>query len=91
MPCLLAATASSRDDGNETHGFPRVLAADPTTHHVYLGSDHTIDAEVATLHVTGHVDPPGGPLALDLVRRGDDRQVGHVAIRDQHHPRAGSY
>ncbi len=37
--------AISRDDGNETHGFPRVLAADPTTHHVYLGSDHAIDAD----------------------------------------------
>ena len=31
--------------------------------------------------VAGHVDPARGALALDLVRRGHDRDVGHVAER----------
>ena len=39
-------------------------------------------AQVAARDVAGHVDPPRGPLALDLVRGGDDRDVGHVAERD---------
>jgi DNA-binding beta-propeller fold protein YncE len=34
-----------RDDGNETYGFPRLLATDPTAHHVFLGSDHSISTD----------------------------------------------
>ena len=48
-----------------------------------LGLDLAGDAaQVAPLDVAGHVDPPRGPLALDLVRRRHDRDVGHVAERD---------
>ena len=41
-------------------------------------------AEVATVDVAGHVNAAGGAFAFDLVRRGNDVEVGHVA--EQHMP-----